>query len=336
MRFRQSTHSVISRRRSAGADADERKEFGLRDGRQLDAETLVEHRQMNRVEFLEQTDHILLLVARGPAAGFHEVHHRRLGEKAEKRLGIGEPAGHPDELNVLVAEAGRILDADAHIDIQDFRGFEQFVVDDAQPADALDPGVHDEVRGGLAALGVDVVHMIVESDLVPLLGHLQQVVPPELAADDAGLAGGGHAEIVGQLQLAPGVAVGPDQTFHDLQEHPGRILGHGAFGRIDHFQAQGAQGVQAVLHPADFKGAQKLRHRICRAQALGLRHFLDAVGVKIGEIQPVRILRAAQNVVDDLDQLVVLPIEKITWYFRIDVHCRRMMLTCVTFNSIIT
>jgi len=49
----------------------------------------------------------------------------------------------------------------------------------------------------------------------------------ELAADDAGLAGGGHAEIMGQLQLAPAIAVGPHQVFHDGQEHSGRVFGQG-------------------------------------------------------------------------------------------------------------
>ncbi len=196
-------------------------------------------------------------------------------------------------------------------------------MDDPQAADALDPGIHDEVSGRFAALGVDVVHMVVEGDLVPFLGHLQQVMLLELAADDAGLARSGHPEIVGQLQLAPRIAVSSNQAFHDLQEHSSRVLGHGAFGGVDHFQTQGPQGVQSLLHSADFKRAQKLRHRIRRAQSFGLRHLLDAVGVKIREVQLAGELRSTQDIVDDLDQLVVLAVEQASRNLRWGFHFRK-------------
>ncbi len=304
-------------------DADKPEKLRFVDRQHSDAEAAVELQAVNGVELLEQADYELLLIARGPLTGRHEVHDRRFGQKAQEGLSIGEPAGYPDELHVLVAEARVILDADAHVDVENPGGLEQLggetrfdevVVDDPQPANAFDPGIHDEVGGRLAALGVDVVHMVVEGDLVPFLGHFQQVVLLELAADDAGLAGGGHPEVVGQLQLAPGVAIGPHQVFHDLQEHPGGVFGHRTLGGIDHLQPQRSQSIQPVVHPADFERAQQLGDRISRTQALGFRHLLDAVGMKIRGIQFAAESRAAQNVVDDLDQRVVLPIEQVSWY----------------------
>ncbi len=99
-------------------DADKREEFRFCDGRQLDAEAPVEFRKMNGVELLEQANHILLLVAGSPAPGLHEIHHRRLRKKAQERLGVSKTTGHPDELNVSVPEAGGVLNADAHVDVE--------------------------------------------------------------------------------------------------------------------------------------------------------------------------------------------------------------------------
>jgi len=52
------------------------------------------------------------------------------------------------------------------------------VVDHREPADALDPGVHDQMGGGFASFRVGVVDMVVEGDLVPLLRHFQEMVTP--------------------------------------------------------------------------------------------------------------------------------------------------------------
>ena len=49
------------------------------DRRQIDAEALIEVQAVHLVELDEQEDHVLLLVAGGLAAGFHDGHHRRFG-----------------------------------------------------------------------------------------------------------------------------------------------------------------------------------------------------------------------------------------------------------------
>jgi hypothetical protein len=46
--------------------------------------------------------------------------------------------------------------------------------------------------------------------------------------------------------------------------------------------------------------------------------------MKIREIQFAGEPGAAQNVVDDLDQLVVLPIEQVSWYVGFEFHCHRV------------
>ena len=290
----------------------------------------------------EQEDHVLLLVAGGLAAGLHDGHHRRFNQKTEELLGVREAARSPDELDVLVAEAGGELDADADVDVHDPGGFEQFgrepgldevVVDDPQLADALDPRIHDEVGRGFAALGVDVVDMVVEGDLVPFLGHFQEVVTLELPADDPRVAGGCRPEVVRQFELPAGVAVGPDQLLHGLQQHPGGVFGHGPFGRVDHFAAQRAQRVDAVVHPADFEGAQKLGHGKGGAQPLAFGHLLDAVGVKIGEKGFAGELGPVQHVVDDADQLVVFFVKKKMGYGSLVSHVLPDALHCSHLGS---
>lgn len=88
----------------------------------------------------------------------------------------------PCEFHQLVAERGLEFYADAHRDAHDARSPQQFlrgfgvnriIIDDRKKADALDPGIHDKMRGIFASLGVGVVNMVVKGVLVPGLGHFQ-------------------------------------------------------------------------------------------------------------------------------------------------------------------
>ena len=166
--------------------------------------------------------------------------------------------------------------------------------------------------GRLASLGVDVVHVVVEGDLVPGFGHLHQVVAGQLAPHDARLARSGGAEIVGQGQLARLVTLGAHQFLHDLQQHPGRVLGHGPFGRVEDLVVQGLEGHQTLFHVAATQGSKQVDGRIGDAQPLGFGQFLDAQGVKMGIIDLAQVSRrgaTALDLVDDVEQFAVPPIE---------------------------
>ena len=53
-----------------------------------------------------------------------------------------------------------------------------------------------------------------------------------------------------QFKLFAVITVGPHQVFHDLQQYPGGVFGQRALGNVDHFVAQRAQRVNAVIFPA--------------------------------------------------------------------------------------
>ncbi len=133
--------------------------------------------------------------------------------------------------------------------------------------------------GRFAAFGVGVVDMVVEGELVELLGHLQQVVFGQLDPHQARIAGGDHAEIVGQLQLAQFVVAAAQQILHDLQQDPGGIdLVEGGGGEKD-LVAQRTQGLDPVTGFALFQGTEQAGDGIGDAQAPGRRHLLNAVGM---------------------------------------------------------
>jgi hypothetical protein len=101
-----------------------RQELRLVDRRQFDVEAPVEVQAVNGVELLEQADDILLLVEGGLAPGLPSF---ITGARSEN-TGIPvrlQSRGDPDELDVLVAEAGGIFDADAHVNVEDLGGFKE-------------------------------------------------------------------------------------------------------------------------------------------------------------------------------------------------------------------
>ena len=185
---------------------------------------------------------------------------------------------------------GLALDADVHVHVHDGGRFQQFrgrflahemVVDNGQAPDALDPGVHDEMSGRFAALGVGVVDVVVEGELIPGLGHFQEMVLGQQATHHPGLAGHGGPEIMGQFQLAAGIGPGAHELLHDLEQDPGSVFFQPRFGRHHHLVAQAAQGREPIAGQADFEGTEQVDGGIGNAQALRRGHFLDAVGVEI-------------------------------------------------------
>ena len=200
----------------------------------------------------------------------------------------------PGEFDELVMEGGPELDADAHGDAHDAGRAQQFaggfgvhgiVVDHRDETQALEPGIHDQMRGTLAALGVGIMDVVVEGLLVPGFGHLQQMIAAQQRADDVGRAAHRLVEIVGQRQLDMDVRRGADQIFHDLDQDAGRVLLQ-ALQQDDDGAGDAHAGVRGQLDDA------------ARMQAffrLGQAHGHVAGG---------------HETVDQLDQLVVLQVEQ--------------------------
>ncbi len=164
-----------------------------------------------------------------------------------------------------------------------------------------------------AALGVDVVYVVVEGQLIPGFRHLQQVVAPQHFSDDAGFPAGHPPEIMGQLELFNFIAVGPYQILHDGQEHPCGVLGQGAGRGVQHFVTQRAQGVETILQIPGFQRLEEVDDGVGDAKPPGFGQFLDAMGMEPwkqaffaddGRCGP------AQYAIDDLEKISVALVEK--------------------------
>ncbi|MEA2060315.1 MAG: hypothetical protein U9P10_07390 [Thermodesulfobacteriota bacterium] len=150
------------------------------------------------------------------------------------------------------------------------------VVNDSESANPFYPCVHDEMCRGLAALGVGIVDMVVKGDLVPLFGHLKEVVGLEIMPDKSGLTKGGGPEIMGKLQLLKVVSPCPDKLLHNLEKHPGRILWQGTFCGVKDLVPQSPEGLEPVLFITPFQGLQKVYNRVCNTKPFGFGKLLDA------------------------------------------------------------
>jgi hypothetical protein len=289
---------------------------------QLDVICAVEVLKVFAVERIQGAHHVCLLISGHFASIIHQRHHGRLFQKTQKCLGVRESSRDPDQVDVFTAKTGVEFDADADVDLHDARRFEQFgghagfdavVMHHPQAPDTLDPGVHDQMGRGFATLGVGIVHVVVERDLVPRMRHLQQVIVAQLPAHVARLALCRDAKVVRQFELAPPVAARAHHLLHDLHQHPRRVLGHRPFGRFQHFGPQGAQRVQAIVHAADLKRGEQLDHGVGDAQTARFGHLLDAVRVKIAVILPadvIQILVSGADRVDDLNQFVIAAVKE--------------------------
>ena len=227
----------------------------------------------------------------------------------------------PGEFDELVMEGGPELDADAHGDAHDAGRAQQFaggfgvhgiVVDHRDEAQALEPGIHDQMRGALAALGVGIMDVVVEGLLVPGFGHLQQMIAAQQRADDVGRAAHRLVEIVGQRQLDMDVRRGADQVFHDLDQDAGRILLQAGKGGVEDLVMQTAQGLQALLRTAGLQALQQDDDGAGDAHA-GVRGQLDDAArmqafFRLGQAHGH--VAGGHETVDQLDQLMVLQVEQ--------------------------
>ena len=307
------------RRLSLAHEGQERVRIQRRRGR--DVQFAGQGGRVLLVPGLEQAQHVLAhpLVHRGvfPEDG-RDV---RALEQLDEGPAAVDVERRPGELDELVVEGGPELDADAHGDAHDAGRAQQFagrfgvhgiVIDDRDEAQPLDPGVHDQVRGALAALGVGIVDMVVEGLLVPVLGHLQQMIAAQQRADDVGRAAHRLIEIMGQRQLDMDMRRGADQVFHDLDQDAGRVLLQAGKGGIEDFVMQTAQGLQALLRAARLQALQQDDDGAGDAHA-GVRGQLDdaaRVQAFFRLDQAHGHVAGGHETVDQLDQLVVLQVEQ--------------------------
>ena len=214
------------------------------------------------------------------------------------------------------------FEADTDVHAHDLGGLQQFarggglhviVIDDGQVADALDPCVHDQVGGVLAALGVGVVDVVVEGQLVPLLGHLQQMVGLEELAHEARIPGRDLAEIVHELELRLPVPARADDFLHNLDEDAARVVTERRAGAVQHFVAEDAQGHEPIRRAARFEVAEQVDDRVGHPVFVRGRQFQDAVRVQVGVKNLVfEVLRRSviNRFVDHAQELAILFVEK--------------------------
>ena len=131
------------------------------------------------------------------------------------------------------------------------------VVDDREVAYALEPRIHDEVGGVLAALGVGIVHVVVEHGLRPVFGHFEHEVAVQEAAHNGMAARGGLTEVMDKAELGLEVAFGAYQFLHDLDEHAARVDAQVGARHDQHFLVQGGKGPQAFVGLALFQRIQQ-------------------------------------------------------------------------------
>ena len=236
---------------------------------------------------------------------FQHLPHLRAAQKVQEALARTETARHPDQVHEAVIEGHAEFQADAHGDAHDARGMDDLggglqihavVIDHRDGAQALDPGVHDEVGGRFASLGVHVIDMVIEGQLVPGLGHLGQMVARQHAAHHTRRAQGGAAEVVG------------------LHERTGGIAAQGRMGAGQHLVVQGLQGQQTVTRTADLQIAQQVDDGIGHAGGRRGDQLLDAVGMQLGveEIVPRGHVGRLKDAVDQDEYVPVLPVKKNT------------------------
>ncbi len=139
------------------------------------------------------------------------------------------------------------------------------------------------MRRAFAALGIHVIDMLVEGQLVPLLAHLGQVVAAQKTPDDAGRTLGCRPEIVGKLELPLLVAVGTHDVLHDLHEDARSVAAQARAGGVDDLVIEDAEPQQAVpgLGAAGVQIAQEVDHGIGHPGNGGIDKFLDAMRMQM-------------------------------------------------------
>ena len=115
--------------------------------------------------------------------------------------------------------------------------------------------------------------MVVKGDLIPLFGHFKQMVVVKQMSDSPGFAKCGNSEIVGQLKLMFRFSLCPNQVFHNLQQYPGRIFGHGTANGVHKIVLKACQGFKASCDITAFNGFHEVDNGICSAKASGFCKF---------------------------------------------------------------
>ena len=291
-------------------------------GRLFDGELAGNGRSVPAVPQLQGRHDVLLHPERNLAAFFEEGCHSRLAEEFEEFFGVGEAAGSPDEFHIAAAEDGTELEADADSEAHDFGRPHELarcgqlhivVVDHSEVAYAFDPCIHDEMRGALAALGIGIVDVVVHGELVPLFGHLDEVMLVEELAHYAGVARSRLAEVVDELELCELIVPRADDGLHDLDKDAARIVAEGGLRTVEHFFVQGTQGREAVFRRAYLvQAAQKVDDSLGHAElvrggeveyAVGVEACFEYFLLKVGG-RPV-----VNDIIDHFQELTVLPVE---------------------------
>ena len=213
-----------------------------------------------------------------PAPLLHLLHRGAVHEVQEALPG-DETARHPQKTDVTAPERHLILDPHPHGHAGYGRRFQQLfggvqldaiVVEHGQRAQPLDPGIHDEMRRGFPALGVDVVHMVVKGDLVRLLRHFRQMIARQHAPHHARRAQRGLAEIMRQLELLQRVALQADHILHDLKKDARRIAAQRRMRAGQHFIEKALQRAEPVtgIGAAHFQVPQQVHCGVSHAGSL--------------------------------------------------------------------
>ena len=132
------------------------------------------------------------------------------------------------------------------------------------------------MRGVLAALGVGVVHVIVEHGLIPVFGHFQHEVAVQQSAHHGMTSAGRLPEVVGEAQLGFKVAVCAHEFLHELYQHASRIDAQRGARHDEHFVAQGGEGFDSVVGSALGEGVEQAENGRGHAQFHGNGQFHDA------------------------------------------------------------
>ena len=258
----------------------------------------------------------------------HQLLHGLFVQKGQKGLVIAEAARRPDETDEAPPERRAEFQPDTDGKPHDRCGLQQLargrrlhiiVINHRKIADALDPGVHHQVRGVFSPFRVGVMDMVIHGQLVPFLGHFKEVMTPEKKAHKARIARGRAAEIPHEPELGVLVAAGADDFLHDLDQHAPRVVAERRAGAVQDLVAQRAEGHKAVLDLARSQIAEQVDDGVRDAEFMRGGEFQDAVRVEIGvENLVLHVGRGAMlnGFIDHVKELVVLPVEKKTVWHR--------------------
>ena len=171
----------------------------------------------------------------------------------------------------------------------------------------------DEARKALAALGVGVVDVMVHGELIPFLGHFNEMKFVEEFAHDAGIARSRLAEIVDELDLFKLVVPRADNGFHDLDEHAAGIKTESRLRAVEHFAVQSSQSGQAIFSGTGIvQTAQQVDDSLSHAIFMGRCKIENAVRMKAGlENFMLKIGRRSvvNDIIDHFQEFTILSVE---------------------------